>query len=306
MTDTEPVPAGDFARDTDVWRDSEVAGRYHANLSEAWKVFYVFGGCTMAVALRAAQRALDRPDLHPVTANAVFAAPVPCGAIVIDTDVLRSGRSAAQVTARLRHADSEGTDIHLSAIFGATHATHVDFVDLTYPEDALPVEEAEAPPPPPEGSPFQRINYHEQTEWLMGSSGFPLGDAQRWEPGPARTLSWHRLIKEPRLPDGTLDPVALCAPADVLGPAVFARLGPPGPGNPPFLSLSLEISLQFVAPTTSAWILQHTQVPVAGNGYAFGVVELWDPERRLVAMATQRAHIRPVDPARFAEPAGDA
>jgi acyl-CoA thioesterase len=114
------------------------------------------------------------------------------------------------------------------------------------------------------------------------------------------------LLKEPRLPDGTIDPVSYCAPADILGPALFTRLGPLGPDNPPFLVLSLEISVQFIATTTSPWILQHTRVPQVGDGYAISHVELWDADRRLIAIANQRGHIRPVSVDRFAAPDGTA
>ena len=96
MSDDELiVEAGDFARDTDVWPDESVAGRYHADLPEAWRVFYAFGGASMAVALRAAQRAIGRDDLHPITATAAFVSPVPCGPMVIDTEaakILGEGR----------------------------------------------------------------------------------------------------------------------------------------------------------------------------------------------------------------------
>lgn len=302
------VAAGDFARDTDVRPDERVAGRFHADLPEAWRVFYAFGGCTMAVALRAAQRALDRDDLHPVSATAVFVSPVPCGPMTIDTEVLRSGRSAAQATATLRPGDSgEGpVGVQLTAVYGARHDSHVDFVEATWPDDVVPIDETEEPPPPPEDSPFRNINYHEQTIWRPAMRGMAFRSADEWAPGPARSLSWYRLLVEPRLPDGTIDPVSYCAPADILGPAIFSRLGPLGPDNPPFLVLSLEISVQFVATTTSPWILQHTRVPQASDGYAYSQVELWDPDRRLLALATQRGHIRPVAPDRFAAPDGTA
>ena len=306
--DAPSVPAGDFARDTEVTAVAGQPGRFTAHLPDAWKVFFAFGGATMATALRAAQTAIDRPDLGPLFATATFAAPVSCGDLTIDTRVLRSGRSATQVTADLRtgppdERDGE-TDIHLVAVFGAPHESTVDYVDVDYPADAVDVEHAEPPPPPPEGSPFASINYHHQTEFLAGAAGgFMAGD---WDPGgPARSLSWHRLLKEPRLPDGTIDPIAYCVPADMLGSAIFAKLGPIGPDNPPFLMLSLEITVQFIAPTTSAWLLQHTRAPQVGQGYAYGSVELWDTDRRLVAIASQRAHIRPVDISRFA-PEGTA
>lgn len=305
-SDPAAVPVGDFARDTDVWPDPDVPGRWRADLPEAWKVFYAFGGCTMATALRAAQRAVDREDLAPVLATAVFAAPVACGPLEVDTTVLRSGRTAAQATAALRGVGSAGTDVHVTAVFGSRHDTHVRFVDTTWPADAIPVDDAEEPPPPEAGSPFADINYHHQTEWRPAMRGMAFRSADDWVPGPARSLSWHRLLREARLADGTIDPISLCAPADILGPAIFSRVGPLGPDNPPFLVLSLEITVQFVAPTTSAWILQHCRVPVAGDGYAYSEVELWDADRRLVALASQRGHIRPVAPERFAAPDGTA
>ncbi len=308
---------GDFARDTDVVADPLQPGRWRADLPEAWKVFYAFGGATMATALRAATRALDRPDLHPVLATAVFISPVPCGPLVVDTTVLRSGRSAAQVTAALSaspapdsgdspEAAPPAPGVHLTAVFGADHETGVSFVDAEYPDDAIPVDQAEAPPPMPEDSPFADINYHRQTDWRPAQRGMAFRTSEDWIPGPARSLSWHRLVREPRLADGTVDPLALCMAADILSPAIFSRLGPLGPDNPPFLVLSLEITVQFVAPTTSAWLLQHTRVPVAGDGYAYSQVELWDVDRRLVALASQRGHIRPVSLERFAAPDGTA
>ena len=42
--------------DTALTRDPEVAGRFHADIPEGWKVVYVFGGVTMYTALRADAR----------------------------------------------------------------------------------------------------------------------------------------------------------------------------------------------------------------------------------------------------------
>ncbi|MEZ5206203.1 MAG: thioesterase family protein [Acidimicrobiales bacterium] len=130
-TDAPSVPAGDFAADTAVTPVPAPPGTFTADLSEAWKVFYAFGGATMAVALRAAQAGLDRDDLAPVSATAVYAAPVPCGEMTIDTRILRAGRSAAQVTADLRagsaRASERETDLHLTAIFGAPQSPPPEF-----------------------------------------------------------------------------------------------------------------------------------------------------------------------------------
>ena len=48
--------------DTVLTADPAIAGRYHAEIPEGWKVAYVFGGVTMYTALRAMQEALGRPE----------------------------------------------------------------------------------------------------------------------------------------------------------------------------------------------------------------------------------------------------
>jgi hypothetical protein len=191
-----PLAPGDFARDTAVSSDPDVPGRFHADLPDAWKVFYAFGGCTMAVALRAAQQAIDRPDLSPVSATAIFVSPVSCGPLTVDTTVLRRGRSAAQAVAALREGDGSedvageapAPDVHLTAIFGSAHESHVGFVDAQWPDDAVDIADTELPPPHPDDSPFRNINYHEQTEWRPAMPGMAFRSTDEWIPGPARSL----------------------------------------------------------------------------------------------------------------------
>ena len=55
--------------------------------------------------------------------------------------------------------------------------------------------------------------------------------------------------------------------------------------------VSLEISMQFFETTTGSWLLQDSYARHAGAGYVFGHVELWDEERRLLAIAAQRARV---------------
>src|SRR6476619_3045219 len=91
----------DLRADTTLTPDPERPNRFHANLPDAWKVVYVFGGVSMYAALRAMHEALARPELRLVTANAIFVAPVPPGPVTIDVEVLRDGRTASQVAADL-------------------------------------------------------------------------------------------------------------------------------------------------------------------------------------------------------------
>jgi acyl-CoA thioesterase len=290
------VPVGDLLTDIDVQRDAATAGRYTLDVSPAWNIFYTFGGVTMAAALRAAEREIDRDDLEPLSAHAVFCSPVGAGPIEIDVDVVRNGRSAANVNADLRQAGHETTDLRLLATFGQRHESPYDYHGIEFPADVLPPELCPQRPDPAELSEvrtFPPVNFHQQNDWRPALEGFTW--EENWgdrEPNDARFASWFRLNREPRLADGTIDPVSYCVPADMLGPAIGRRMGRLGQEQP-FLILSLDINLQFFATTTSEWTLQHVVSQRAANGYAYGTTELWDEQRQLIGLATQRARLRP-------------
>jgi acyl-CoA thioesterase superfamily protein len=158
----------------------------------------------MYAALRAMHEALDRPDLELVTANAIFLAPVPPGAVSIDVDILRDGRRASQVAADLRVDGVDGPALRVHGVFGAAHDTDLAHQEVRFPEVPLP---ADTPWPPDleRPNPFGRINFHEQTAWRPVS---PL-DA----PGRGQFLSWVRLL------EGEPDRLTLAVHGDVLGPA---------------------------------------------------------------------------------------
>jgi acyl-CoA thioesterase len=286
----------DLLADIDVQADPERAGRFTLDLSPAWNIFYTFGGVTMAAAMRAVERGLGRPDLQPLTAHALFCAPLGPGPIEIDVDVIRDGRTAAQVSVDMRRAGTSGTDFRMLCIYGQQHETPMAFRGVDFPGDVRPPEECPDRPDPGDLSEIQPtfppVNFHRQTEWRPAMAGFRWDESLRSaEPLEPRFASWFHLKKEPRLPDGTLDPVSYCLPADTVGSAVARGLGPLG--LRPFLILSLEINLQFFGRTTSAWTLQNTEAQWAGDGYAFGTTELWDDQRQLIGFATQRARLRP-------------
>ncbi|MCC5952076.1 MAG: thioesterase family protein [Acidimicrobiia bacterium] len=312
---TTEVPVGDLLADTTPTAVAETPGRNRLELSPAWNVLYAFGGMTMATALRAAREAVDRPDLDLLSTTATYCAPVPDGPIVLDTRVLRSSKAAAQCTAELSvgtpaevpiDADRRDPALHLTAVFGRRHETTVDFTDVAYPADVPDPEDCPEPGPrrvgatdgdTPETDPeewFPRINFHEQVRWRPAVGHSPT--ERGWEPGPARYAAWMGFVREPRRADGTVDPIALCIPGDSLGPSIWQRLGPFGPDQPPFLVLSLEITLHVLAPTSSSWLLQDVRCHWAGEGYAVGTTHLWDDTRSLVAIAVQRARLRPFEP----------
>ena len=76
---------------------------------------------------------------------------------------------------------------------------------------------------------------------------------------------------------------------DVIGPAVGQGLGPIGK---PYMVLSLEIGIRFVATPVTPWVLQEIEAWHVGDGYATGPARLWDEAGNLCAIATQTANLR--------------
>jgi len=268
--------AHDLRTDTALTPDQEVAGRYHAHLPDAWKVVYIFGGVSMYTALRAMQEALGRADLPLVTANAIFLAPVPPGAVTIDVDVLRDGRRASQVAADLRVPGTDGIALRVHGVFGAAHDVDHHYQEVRYPEVPRP-DQIPPPPEPDRPNPWGHINFHDQTLWRPVS---PLDD-----PGRGQFMSWVRLV------NGEPDLLTLAVHGDVLGPAVGRALGPSNFGR---MVLSLEIGIRFIAIPASPWVLQEIEAWHVGDGYATGPARLWDEDGRLCAIANQTANLRVV------------
>jgi acyl-CoA thioesterase len=281
------VAPGNLLRDTTLEPDARRRGRYHGAIPEAWKVVYAFGGVTMTASLRAMEAELARPELQLVTANAIFCAPVPCGPVAVDVEVLRNGRGAAQVGSNLWIPGTDGVALRTHGVFGRPHDTDLAFRDIEFPADVAPPQECELPPPRPPDDPWPDINFHEQTEWLPALPFARPGVESAG--GPARFAAWTRLRVEPRRADGSYDLLALAVPSDSIGPAIGQGLGGKGRN---FMTLSLEIGIRFIRPPEGEWVLQHMRCWHCGDGYATGPTELWDEYGNLLAIAQQTAHLR--------------
>ena len=289
-------PAGDWVRDTQVEADPDHPGRFRTDVPESWNVFSLFGGVSFGVALRAAQAAVGRDDLRPVSASGVFVAPVPSGPLTLDTDVLRDGRTGSQVTVDLRVGDSDqraggserdGVALRLNAMFGVDHDSPFDFQDAEFPAEAGQPDDWDPPPPREPDDPFAELNYHKQTDWRP-CIGQPPWELTRAE--PARAAAWLRVLKEPTLADGTIDPLVLCCYGDALGPAVGQAIGH-RPQNE-FFFVTLDLSIRFVATPSTPWALQYMRAWECTAGYSTGTCELWGEDRRLLGIAIQTARLR--------------
>lgn len=278
----------DLAHDTRLTPDPVRPGRFDATVGGAWRIFYAFGGVTMAVAWSACRQHLDRPDLDPVSASALFCAPVPPGPVQVDVDVLRDGRTAAQVAADLRVDDCDEVALRLHSTFGARASTDMAFQRLAFPAEAGQPLDWDPPPKRADDDPFSDVPFHDQTEWRMAVGTRPWDDDPA--AGPAVAGAWTRLLEPAFAEDGTIDPLAVIVHADSIGTAISQAFG----ARDPWLLLSLEISLRFVASAPTPWLYQDMRGWEAADGYASGETRLWGEDRRLVAVATQTARVRPM------------
>ena len=190
------------------------------------------------------------------------------------------GETAFDHVAALHHQQPVGQQARDAQVVSHDHGRHTDLAYQDVPVPEVPPPDLVAPPPD-RPNPFGRIPFHEQTEWRPVS---PLDD-----PGRGRFASWVRLVSDPRLDDGTLDPLLIAVHGDVLGPAVGRALGP---REAQMMVLSLEIGIRFIATPATSWVLQEIEAWHIGDGYATGPARLWDEAMRLCAIATQTAHLR--------------
>jgi acyl-CoA thioesterase len=270
----------DFARDTTVTALPSAPGWYTADLPDSWSFRTPSGGVLMTIALRAMQAELRDPALIVRSANTLFCSPVPAGPLEIRVEVLRRGSAAAQMRAGLSSSKMPGPGLEVSATF-ALDRDGPELLDSTprkgpRPEDAIPLGE------PGDWAYFKNFEMRlaEGNEW--------------WKPGwsaskEARFSRWIRYLEDPRGPDGALDPLALPPVVDLMPTALLQKLGP---DHPRYFAPSLDLTVHFLEPARTPWILTSSHVRFARSGYASADVEVWDEDGRLAAFATQTMFLR--------------
>lgn len=259
-----PRPVVELRTATTLTLDVAQSNRYHATLTDDWTIVHVFGGVSMYCLLRAMSEHLDRDELEVQQMTALFLAPVPAGAVVADVDVLRNGRSTAQVSADLRTPGAPTSLVRAHAVFGTPDRA---------PEAGMSLVCPLVPPPAQLVTRPHSADHH-----------FPMGDRTEWRPIDRQSTGPEKLAWE-RLREGVVHREALVIHGDILGAAVEAV-------SPSFI-LSLEISIRFIRTPTTPWVLQHAQVSHLSDGYTTGPASLWDEEGSLCAIVNQTALVRP-------------
>jgi acyl-CoA thioesterase len=257
------------------------AGRYHAVVSDQWNAPVLpHGGVITALALRAMTAELSAPDESLRSVTTVFAAQVPPGPVDIDVTLLRRGRTMSQAMATVRPVGAESGHTAV-AVFGAARPGF-EFTDVVVPDAPPPEACPSFRDPLPEGvTGFPPASFWERVESRVAMGHAPWDE---WEPTSSERVYWYRFDDPPVSDDGEWDPLALVALCDTRPGAVGERMGP---GMPNWFGPSADLTVHILGTARSPWLLSHNRARHAGDGYASVEMELWDPERGIVAFATQ-------------------
>lgn len=280
---------GSFLADTCPRRDEGVEGRFASYLGEDWSIVFAFGGATMATIVRALDAAVDNTDLRMVAAHAQFVSPVPSGPVFVDTEIVRAGRSVAQVAAELNTPDAAGPAVRCSGTWASPRVDH-------------PVTGRGVAPPPVSrpGSP-ELIRIEHDPPWDQ----FPIQSKfEEWRcPGYSQPHAlfvdgespqaavWLRMTDDARHDNGRFEPAALALVADrAPGPHLGPCLEPtPDIEFAPLPLVSLEAALRVYGEPATDWLLLHSRVDDARDGHVATRVDIWDEAMDLIATSEQLA-----------------
>lgn len=245
--------------DGDSWR---------AEVPESWgQGRTLFGGIQAAIGVAAMRKAV--PAGWPLRSLQVsFIAPVPPGIQRIQTRVLRTGKSAIHIEARLM--DGEASGCFMLGIFGRGRDSSIRIAPSAPPQ-VPPVSASRALPFVAGVSPaFAR---HLDFFWAYG--GLPFSGASE-----AKTQVHVRLRDE--LPVGELQIVAL---ADSIPSPGLSLL--PQPAAASSLSWTLELLGGAYDPDPRRHWLMDAVVDVAADGYMNQTAVLWTPDGQPAALSRQ-------------------
>lgn len=259
-------------------------GRYAGEFSDRWSIGNaVNGGVVMAVATTALRRRLEADGLaahpDPVAFSGYFLTASTPGPVVVDTEVLRSGRTLTTGQVSLRQPGPDGEPVERMRALAS-------FGDLSGAEVSLRQPDPPAMPGPEEcvssaGRPPASLRASSFLERLdlridPATAGWAVGRPA----GAGEIRAWLRMA-DGREPDPTLLLLAL----DGLPPVAF-DLGIPG------WAPTLEFTAHLRARPAPGWL----QVQVTSQVLAGGTMEedalVWDSTGRLVAQSRQLCGVR--------------
>jgi len=243
-------------------------GSWTAHVGEEWlQGRTVFGGLQAAIAVRA-MRGLVPAETPLRTLQTSFIAPTPSGSIRAEARVLRSGKSATQVEARLYDGDQVACNV--VGIFGTGRESGVN-VTPSYPDVPRDFDSARQIPFIPGATPVFTKNV--RMRWAKGT--FPFQGA----PEP-KTQIYVSLLEETSCDEGLV--IGL---ADIIPSPGLSVLKKPAPASS--LTWTLELLTTQYDGTAADPFLMDAEVVAAGEGYISHSTMLWSPARRPIAVSRQ-------------------
>ncbi len=284
MTDAPPSPRSDYDRAITL-RPTTTPGRYAAEFSDQWLIgSAVNGGLVMALATTALATRIGEVGGHldPFAFSGYFLTASQPGDVVVDTEVLRSGRTLTTGQVSVSQPGRGGIPVERMRAL-------VSLGDLA--ASAVPIR-AQAPPPMP--PPEDCVSSSEQRPPGLKASALLDRLDLRLDPatagwavgrpsGRGEIRAWLRLA-DGREPDPTLLLLAL----DGLPPVAF-DLGIQG------WAPTLEFTAHVRARPAPGWL----QLRVTSENLSGGLMEedavVWDSTGRLVAQSRQLCGVRVPD-----------
>jgi acyl-CoA thioesterase len=286
-----------FGDETHVARDA--GDGFRAHFSGQWSgPNGPQGGVVAATPVRAMAAAIGEPAPRLRTSTTVFVARIAPGDVDIDVEVLRRGRSVVQVQGSVSNTGAPGVGHRTLAVFGHERdgfdGGPLEFTELAFPDPPPP----EACLPLPEDRPPSLFDWSFWSRVETRDVAYHYPWETDWTGGAARGVRWIRYRETPRLPDGSLDPLAYLPVVDVIPGSVGQRVGP---GERPWFAPSLDLTVHFLDVTDDEWMLQVMQMRRAVHGYGSGEMQLWSRDGRLLAHAAQTMLFRYAEPASGAD-----
>ena len=272
--------------------------RWRADIPSGWNVpTGVHGGVLLATALRSAEATLEATggDLDPVlglrTAHASFLARPERGELDLTAQVRRRGGTTAHIDVTARDVGATADVLDVRALFARPRPTDDGWTDVDPPDVPGPED---CPPPHEEGgfgaaSPLEPPPLFDHLDLRPALGTLPWEDG--WAPGAAaRYARWNRFHEAPARADATVDPLGLLPMLDLPGPAVWLRFGPDDDMR---YLVSLELTVDLLAPVPDDWVLTDFHARWLGDGYLTCDADAWSGGR-LVGTARQTMLVRRV------------
>jgi hypothetical protein len=237
------------------------------------------GGYLQALVARAARttgRGEDHPGWEAVSASVTYLRPPDFGPAEIRTELLRGGRSAAQVRAVLRQGGDDQVDAVF--VFGDLHESPAPRYDATPPLTLPDPDKCVRLPPQIPGGP--RVGVVDMTELRIDPATLPFSESLPPEEAVAEIRGWTR-FGDGRPPDA----LSLLFSVDAIPPATFL-IGSTG------WVPTLQMSTYVRARPMPGWLRIRISANVVSDGMVDETCVLWDERDHVVAQSTQLARLR--------------